>query len=178
MGSLLERLAAREQAARTGVERLRAEMDRLAVQLAAEEELLGRLAITKQTIIEVLSGREPGGEDGDGAAEPAPVAAQVPAFGGDGDGRRLPVAYRDVVEVVADAGRPLRASQVCQALGWAASHGIGKGCGPSSSGWYGGAGWSRSRSSRDGSPARAAWPRPGRSSGRRGHAPASVESVR
>ncbi len=117
MGSLLERLAAREQAARTGVERLRAEMDRLAVQLAAEEELLGRLAITKQTIIEVLSGPEPGGEDGDGAAEPAPVAAQVPAFGGDGDGRRLPVAYRDVVEVVADAGRPLRASQVCQALG-------------------------------------------------------------
>ncbi len=139
MGSLLERLAAREQAARTGVERLRAEMDRLAVQLAAEEELLGRLAITKQTIIEVLSGPEPGGEDGDGAAEPAPVAAQVPAFGGDGDGRRLPVAYRDVVEVVADAGRPLRASQVCQALGWAASHGIGKGRGPSSSGWCGGA---------------------------------------
>jgi len=117
MGSLLDRLEAREQAARTGVERLRAEMDRLAVQLAAEEELLGRLAITKQTIIEVLSGPEPGGEDGDGAAEPAPVAAQVPAFGGDGDGRRLPVAYRDVVEVVADAGRPLRASQVCQALG-------------------------------------------------------------
>jgi len=119
MGSLLERLEAREQAARTAVERLRAEMDRLAEQLAAEEELLRRLEITKQTIIEVLSGPELGGEDGDGAAEPAPVAVQVPAFGpgGDGDGRRLPVAYRDVVEVVADAGRPLRASQVCQALG-------------------------------------------------------------
>jgi hypothetical protein len=43
---------------------------------------------------------------------------QVPVFGhdGDGGGRRLPVAYRDVVEVVADAG-PLRARQVCQALG-------------------------------------------------------------
>lgn len=27
------------------------------------------------------------------------------------------MAYRDVVEVLADAGRPLRAMQVCQALG-------------------------------------------------------------
>jgi hypothetical protein len=41
---------------------------------------------------------------------------QVPVFGQDGDGRGLPLAYRDVVEVVADAG-PLRAMQVCQALG-------------------------------------------------------------
>jgi hypothetical protein len=29
----------------------------------------------------------------------------------------LPVAYRDVVEVLADAGMPLRARQVCQAVG-------------------------------------------------------------
>jgi len=36
MGSLLDRLEAREQAARTRVEALRAEMDRLAEHLAAE----------------------------------------------------------------------------------------------------------------------------------------------
>jgi hypothetical protein len=44
---------------------------------------------------------------------------QVPVFGqdGHGGGRGLPVAYRDVVEVLADAGVPLRARQVCQAVG-------------------------------------------------------------
>jgi putative heme degradation protein len=72
MASLLERLEAREQAARTRlealearqatasarVEALRAEMDQLAEHLAAERELLGRLEITRQRVIEVLVGRE------------------------------------------------------------------------------------------------------------------------
>jgi hypothetical protein len=126
VGSLLEALQAREEAVRTRVEALRAEMDRLAERLAAEQELLGRLEITRQTVIEVLAGDLPGGnavgidpdpqsEGGVGAAAPR-VGAQVPVFGQDGDGRRLPVAYRDVVEVLADAG-PLRARQVCQAVG-------------------------------------------------------------
>lgn len=130
MASLLERLEAREQAARMRVEGLRAEMDRLAEQMAGEQELLGRLEITRQTVIELLAGDDVPGEDVAGigpAAEGGVVAAatgvsragmQVPVFGqdGDGGGRGLPVAYRDVVEVVADAG-PLRARQVCQALG-------------------------------------------------------------
>jgi hypothetical protein len=55
-------------------------------------------------------------EAGVGTAAPR-VGGQVPVFGQDRDGRRLPVAYRDVVEVLADAGRPLRARQVCQAVG-------------------------------------------------------------
>lgn len=77
-------------------------------------------------MIEVLAGDALPGEDavgidpdpnaGAGAAAPR-VGMQVPVFGQDGDGRRLPVAYRDVVEVLADAGRPLRARQVCQAVG-------------------------------------------------------------
>jgi hypothetical protein len=129
MGSLLERLEAREAAARTRMEALRAEMDRLAEQMAAEQELLGRLEITKETVIEVLAGdavpgedavvaeRDPGPKAGTGAAA-SRVGAQVPVFGqdGHGGGRGLPVAYRDVVEVLADAG-PLRARQVCQAVG-------------------------------------------------------------
>jgi hypothetical protein len=123
MGSLLERLAAREQAARARMEGLRVEMDRLAEQLAAEQELLGRLGITRQTVIEVLAGDD--GEVGVAVSPQAGVAAaalrvgaQVPVFGPDGDvdGRELPVAYRDVVEVLADAG-PLRAAQVCGAVG-------------------------------------------------------------
>jgi hypothetical protein len=126
MGSLLEALEARERTARARVEALRAEMDRLAEQVAAEEALLGRLEITRQTVVEVLAedglpgedavGIDPGPEAGAGAAAPR-VGMQVPVFGQDGDGRGLPVAYRDVVEVLADAGVPLRARQVCLAVG-------------------------------------------------------------
>jgi hypothetical protein len=127
VGSLLEALQAREVAARARVEALRAEMDRLAERLAAEQALLERLEITRQTVVEVLAGEElpgrdavvidpdPQAEGGVGAGAPG-VGGQVPVFGQDGDGRRLPVAYRDVVEVLADAG-PLRARQVCQAVG-------------------------------------------------------------
>jgi hypothetical protein len=163
MGSLLERLAAREQAARARMEGLRVEMDRLAEQLAAEQELLGRLGVTRQTVIEVLAGDD--GEVGVAVSPQAGVAAaalrvgaQVPVFGPDGDvdGRELPVAYRDVVEVLADAG-PLRAAQVCGRWGQALSPGIGRGCGSSSSGWWSAAGWSRP--SRGCSPALPGWPR-------------------
>ena len=125
MGSLLEALQAREVAARSRVEALRAEMDRLAERLAAEQELLGRLEITRQTVIEVLAGEglpgqgavvaDPDPQGGLGAAAPR-AGTTVPVFGQDGDGHGLPVAYRDVVEVLADAG-PLRARQVCQAVG-------------------------------------------------------------
>jgi hypothetical protein len=124
MGSLLERLEAREAAARTRVEALRAEMDRLAEQVAAEQALPERLEITRQTVVEVLAGEALPGEAavvsdpeaGVGTAAPR-VGVPVPVFGQDGDGRRLPVAYRDVMEVLADAGVPLRAGQVCQAVG-------------------------------------------------------------
>src|SRR6266540_2999502 len=135
MASLLEALQAREAAARARVEALRAELDRLAERLAAEQALLGRLEVTTQTVLEVLAGEElPGGDavvvDPEAGVAAAGVGAQVPVFGQDGDGRRLPVAYRDVVEVLADAG-PLRARQVCRAVGPAPSRGIGRGCGPS-----------------------------------------------
>lgn len=128
MGSLLGALEARERAARARVEALRIEMDRLAEHLAAEQELLGRLEITRQTVIEVLAGDGLPGQDvagidldpqaGAGAAAPR-AGGQVPVFGQDGQvgGQGLPVAYRDVVEVLADAGVPLRARQVCQAVG-------------------------------------------------------------
>ncbi len=126
MGSLLEALQAREAAARARVEALQAEMDRLAEQVAAEQELLGRLEITRQTVVEVLAGDAlPGGDGlvgigpdpnvGGGVAAPR-VGTKVSVFGQDGNGHGLPVAYRDVVEVLADAG-PLRAAQVCQAVG-------------------------------------------------------------
>jgi hypothetical protein len=124
MGSLLERLEQRETAARRRVEELRAEMATLTERLAAQEQLLERLEITKSTVVEVLAEEDLRQETG-GAAAAAPAASapptgvQVRSFAPDGeaDGRGLPVAYRDVVEVLADAGVPLRAMQVCQALG-------------------------------------------------------------
>jgi hypothetical protein len=170
MGSLLERLEAREQAARTRVEALRAEMDRLAEQVAAEQELLRRLEITKETVIEVLAGGDDDGEVGVVVDPEAGVGAaalgaagQVPVFGQDGDGRRLPVASRDVVEVLADAG-PLRARQVRQAgvPGRCAGGGDRRRAPPSGgdadqapSGWSSVAGWSRP--SRGCSPVLAGW---------------------
>jgi hypothetical protein len=118
MGSLLERLEQREAAARERVEELRAEMDRLAERLADQEALLERLEITKATVIEVLAGDDLG-EEAAATVQAPGTAMQVPFFtpNADGAGQRLPVAYRDVVEVLADARVPLRASQVCRALG-------------------------------------------------------------
>src|SRR6266542_3304019 len=59
MASLLEALPAREAAARARVEALRAEVDRLAEQVAGEQELLGRLEVTTQTVVEVLADAGP-----------------------------------------------------------------------------------------------------------------------
>jgi hypothetical protein len=116
MSSLLERLAQHEAAARGRVEALRAELADLTERPAAEQERLSRLEITRTTVLELLAS-----SDADQAPPPPAGAAgmQVPAFGqgGDGAGRRLPTAYQDVVDVLLDAGVPLRAMQVCQALG-------------------------------------------------------------
>ncbi len=99
MGSLLEALQAREAAARARVEALQAEMDRLAEQVAAEQELLGRLEITRQTVVEVLAGDAlPGGDGlvgigpdpnvGGGVAAPR-VGTKVSVFGQDREGMRI-----------------------------------------------------------------------------------------
>jgi hypothetical protein len=156
MGSLMAELEAREAAARCRAEALRARIAELTEQLAGEEELLGRLGITRQTVLEMLGGGDdhqwgavegadgvPGGvevaQDGDAgvraalrldgpvaraALEAAPVAARVgvgagtvPQWQAGVAEAVLPVAYRDVLEVLADAGKPLRARQIAAALG-------------------------------------------------------------
>ncbi len=142
MGSLLEVLEAREQAARTRVEGSRAELAALTERLAGEEELLRRLQITRETILEVLGGAGVPDEEvvaagGESAPALGPASGQdrrpaavvaaaplgpsglapVPAWRPGADGGDLPVAYRRIVQVLAGAGEPLRAMQVCQALG-------------------------------------------------------------
>src|SRR6266545_4099860 len=145
MGSLMAELEAREAAARGRAEALRARIAELTEQLAGEEELLSRLGITRQTVLEILGGGDdhqwgavegadggPGGvevaQDGDAGVRAAlrlngPVAraalgaVTVAVWQAGMEEAVLPVAYRDVLEVLADAARPLRARQIAAALG-------------------------------------------------------------
>src|SRR6266702_3941916 len=68
MGSLMAELEAREAAARGRAEALRERIAELTQQLASEEELLERLGITRQTVVEILVGDHgcwaPGATDG------------------------------------------------------------------------------------------------------------------
>jgi hypothetical protein len=131
---------------------LRARIADLTEQLTAEEELLSRLGITRQMVLEILGGRDehgwgaargaevgPGGVELDGDAvvgaalridgpiaraglgkAPAAVrvgAVTVPQWQAGVEETVLPVAYRDVLEALADAGQPLRAKQIAAALG-------------------------------------------------------------
>ncbi len=133
---------------------MRARIAELAEQLTAEEELLSRLGITRQMVVEILGGGDdrgsgvlagadggPGGVklDGDAAVgaalridgpiaraglEEVPAAARVgvgavrvPQWQAGLEEAVLPVAYRDVLEVLADAAQPLRAKQIAAALG-------------------------------------------------------------
>jgi hypothetical protein len=137
-----------------GAEALRARIAALTEQLAAEEDLLSRLGITRRTVLEILGGGDdhewgavegadggPGGVEQDGDAgvraalrlngpiagaglEAAPAAVgvgvgavTVPQWQAGVEEAVLPVACRDVLEVLADAGKPLRARQIAAALG-------------------------------------------------------------
>jgi hypothetical protein len=121
MGSLIDELQRREAAARAEAEELRGRIAELAERLAGVEERLSGLVITREMVDEVL------GEAGAGvlpAAEPE-VAGHSPAIGvlavppwrAGLEVSVLPQAYRDLVEVAEDAGRPLRAAQIAAAAG-------------------------------------------------------------
>jgi hypothetical protein len=157
-------LEAREAAARGRAEGLRARIAELTEQLTAEEELLSRLGITRQMVLEILGGGDgcgsgalagadaaPGGAELNGDAgvraalrldgpvaraglEGAPAtvrvgAVRVPQWQAGVAEAVLPVAYRDVLEVLADAGQPLRARQIAAALGLGEEPRSVEGCG-------------------------------------------------
>src|SRR5436190_91782 len=61
-------LEAREAAAHARAEALRARIAALTEQLAGEEELLSRLGITRQTVLEILGGRDVHGSGAPGGA--------------------------------------------------------------------------------------------------------------
>lgn len=138
MGSLLEELDRRETAARKRIEEIREQIERLQENLTAEERALSRLVVTRETVQEILgeavSERPPvdadaglagsiGGLEGASAAEAvasggSPIGVvTVPDWRPGIDASMLPQSYRDVLEVLVDAGRPLRAKQLVVLLG-------------------------------------------------------------
>lgn len=138
MGSLLEELARREMAARKRLEEIREQIERLQENLAAEEQALSRLVVTRETVQEILGeavserpladadagiADSAGGREGASAAEAvtsggSPIGVvTVPDWRPGIDASMLPQAYRDVLEVLVDAGRPLRAGQLVVLLG-------------------------------------------------------------
>lgn len=134
MGSLIEELQRREAAARQEVDELRGEIARLNERLARAEEALSRLEITRETVTDILGGvgtdQSAAGQEVEPAAAAEAASAGSLVTGGPPIGVMtvprwrpglaqsvLPPSYRDLLEVLADAGRPLRAGSIAAAAG-------------------------------------------------------------
>jgi hypothetical protein len=127
MASLIEELRQREAAARQEADELRGEIARLTERLARAEERLSRLEITRETVAEILGGAGTGkstaGREAEpAAADPAPSGSPagvvtVPPWRPGLAQSVLPPSYRDLLEVLADTGRPLRAAGIAAATG-------------------------------------------------------------
>jgi hypothetical protein len=133
MASLIEELQRREAAARQEVDELRGEVARANERLARAEERLSRLEITRETVTEILGGvgadeAMAGRQAEPAAADPAPASSGL--AGGSAIGTVtvppwrpglaqsvLPPSYRDLLEILVDAGRPLRAGSIAAAAG-------------------------------------------------------------
>ncbi|MGH3180770.1 MAG: hypothetical protein ACRDOH_18765 [Streptosporangiaceae bacterium] len=121
MGSLIEELKRREAAARAGADRLRSRMEELAEDLARAGEQASRLAIAREEVTRVLEEPAGAGLPGEPAKAPRPDSpiglVTVPPREEGGDALVLPQSCRDLLEVVAGAGRPLKAAQIATAAG-------------------------------------------------------------
>jgi hypothetical protein len=133
MASLLEELARRQAESRQRIEELGEQLAEVRARLEAEQDRLSRLLIAQEVVEEILG--EAGrlatdsvleGEDADVAETPqngqeAEVVRRgvvtVPPWRQDLGPSVLPRAYRDVLEVLADAGRAMRAGKISSALG-------------------------------------------------------------
>lgn len=140
LGSLQEELARRLAESRQRIVELCEQMAEVQSRLEAEEDRLSRLEITRETVEEILGESslpavEPapvigGGGAGRGTASEAigPQAGQpvevvrrgvvtVPPWEPGLEPSALPRAYRDVLEVLADAGGAMRAGRISTAVG-------------------------------------------------------------
>jgi hypothetical protein len=125
MGSLIEELRRREAAARAEADRLRARIEELSGELARAEEQVSRLVITREEVTRVLGeppAADTAGQDGGSGGDPGHVPGRigtvaVPPWQEGTEAAVLPRAYQDLLEVAADAGRPLRAAEFAVATG-------------------------------------------------------------
>ena len=124
MGSLIEELRRREEAARAEADGLRARIEELSGDLARAEERVSRLVITREEVMRVLEAppaADTFGQDGGPGGAPGTAsrigAVTVPPWREGTGAPVLPRAYQDLVEVAADAGRPLRAGEFAAATG-------------------------------------------------------------
>lgn len=124
MGSLIEELKRREAAARAEADRLRARIEELSGDLARAEEQVSRLAITREEVtrvLEELPAADPAGQEGVPGGKPGHAprigAVTVPPRQEGAEASVLPRAYQDLLEVAADAARPLRAGEFAAAAG-------------------------------------------------------------
>lgn len=130
MGSLLEELARREAAVRQRIEEIGERIAELNGLLEVEEDRLARLVITRETVEEILGGAAQVVEEpaaGGRSVEPAGTAGAasrlgvvtVPRWRPGMSTSVLPTAYRDAVEILADAAEAMRAGQIATAMGLA-----------------------------------------------------------
>lgn len=125
MGSLIEELRRRETAAQAEADRLRSRIEELAEELARAEEQVSRLVIAREEVTRVLEepavAGPPAGQGGEPAGVPRPAspigAVTVPPWQEGTEVSVLPQSYQDLLEVAADAGRPLRAAEFAAAAG-------------------------------------------------------------
>ena len=124
MGSLIEELKRREAAARAEADRLRTRIGELSGDLARAEEQVSRLAITREEVMRVLEeppAADTARHDGGPGGKPGPAspigAVTVPPWQEGAEASVLPRSYQDLLEVAADAGRPLRAAEFAAATG-------------------------------------------------------------
>ncbi|MGY4103952.1 hypothetical protein ACW2Q0_31015 [Nocardia sp. R16R-3T] len=133
MVSWREELARREAGLDEEVARLRRQIGELTDQLAAHELALSRLAITRETMQELLAEDEPAGSGVPSEAVVSantvavqPISASGRPFGlvlvpqrvaGMDAAAVLPGDYCDILVVLAEAGDGLRAGQVAAELG-------------------------------------------------------------
>ena len=128
MGSLIEELRRREAAARAEADRLRTRIQELSEDLARAEEQASRLVIAREEVARALEepavAEPPAGRDGGPAVKLRPAspggAVTVPPWQEGSEASVLPQSYQDLLEVAADAGRPLRAGEFAAAAGLAA----------------------------------------------------------
>ncbi|MFD9825557.1 hypothetical protein [Streptomyces violascens] len=132
MVSLSDELEAREAAARVRVEVLEAEIAELTVRLEGGREAWSRLRNARETVAEVIAELS---AEGAAAAVAVPIVERsVPGVSVESGVRMvgavmvphwrpglsvdvLPDAYRDIVEVVADAPGPMQAKQIVPRIG-------------------------------------------------------------